>query len=173
MFAEARRASTGWLSAALLAGCAVGDDTVFVDSNGSRYAAEVFCAEDFEGVRVSMVPGPGVDLSPLGLPDAARGCVRLRLAQTTQTRFDVSVNESFVLTGGELEPRLDCRIGGGRVGTATAALPLDDAVGAAQFEDGPEGTLTMNVDLAVGGASIPVRIDDVDVRRGGCDVAFF
>jgi len=83
------------LSAALAA-CAVGDDTVFVDDRGSQYGAEVFCDEDFEGVRVSMVPGPDL----LELPSDARGCVRLRLAQTTQCTFDVDVNESFVLVGG-------------------------------------------------------------------------
>jgi hypothetical protein len=146
----------------------VGDDTVFVDDNGSLFSAEVFCDGDFGGIRVSMVPGPEL----LDLPGDAQGCVRVRMAQTTQGAFDVAINESFVLTGGTLEATADCRVGATFVGTATAAERLDGARGSARFVDGPEGTLEMNADLTFDAVELPVRIDQVDVRRGACDVEF-
>jgi len=161
----------GLLAAGAIA-CAVGDDTVFVDDRGSRYAAEVFCADAFEGVRVSMVPGPAV----LDLPGEARGCIRLRLAQTTQTRFDVVVNEGFVLTSGTLEAKPDCRVDAGFVGTATAAVPLSDATGRATFDDGPEGALALRADLEFGSGdrlvALTATVGTVDVRTGRCDVGF-
>lgn len=151
-----------------LSGCAVGDDTVFVDDAGSQYGAEVFCADTFEGIRVSMVPGPGL----VSLPADARGCVRLFFAQTTQGTYDVSVNESFVLTGGTLEAKPDCRVGADFVGTATAAAPLTAATGAVRFEGGPEGQLGLQIGLEFGDVDLDARIDEVDVRRGGCDANF-
>lgn len=150
------------------AACAVGDDTVYVDLEGSQYAAEVFCDGDFEGVRISMVPGPDL----LDLPGGASGCVRLRLAQTTLGTFDVAINESFVLTSGTLEATRDCRIGASFVGTATAAEPLRSATGSAHFDDGPGGMLSMQADLTFASVRLPVEIESVDVRRGGCDVNF-
>jgi hypothetical protein len=151
-----------------MAACAVGDDTVFVDDHGSLYSAEVFCAGDFEGIRVSMVPGPEL----LDLPDDAQGCVRLRMAQTTQATFDVAINESFVLTGGTLEATIDCRVDAELVATATTATPLAQARGSARFVDGPDGTLSMDAELSFDGTDLPVRIGQVDVRRGACDVDF-